>query len=130
MWPWRRGRATPSKLAAGTGWRQSEPACMARVADRQFELLAIPTVSLAAARAVDPTVEVVASRYGRAPSTVRGWCEAGRFPGAYKLHDREWSIPTAAVEAFDAAQRERPDGRSDRCVRSLGDWRQASRRQA
>jgi len=31
---------------------------------------------------------------------LRGWCEAGRFPGAYKLHDREWRIPLAAIEAF------------------------------
>lgn len=81
---------------------------------------------------MDPTVEAVAGRYGRAPSTVRGWCEAGRFPGAYKLHDREWRIPAAALEAFEAKerQRERPASRGGRGVRSLGDWRQASRRPA
>ena len=76
--------------------------------------------------AADPTVDEVATRYGRAPSTVRGWCEAGRFPGAYKLHDREWRIPRAAVEAFDVAQRERPAGPARRGVPSLSDWRHAS----
>ncbi len=35
-WLRRRGRATPSKLAAGTAWRQREPACKARLADRHL----------------------------------------------------------------------------------------------
>ncbi len=77
-------------------------------------------------RAADPTVEEVGTRYRRAPSTIRGWCEAGRFPGAYKLHDREWRIPAAALEAFDAAERERPAGRRGGGVRSLSDWRRVS----
>lgn len=76
--------------------------------------------------ATDPTVEEIGARYGRAPSTVRGWCEAGRFPGAYKLHDREWRIPAAAVEAFDATHRARPASHRRRSVRSLSDWRNAS----
>ena len=69
----------------------------------------------------DPTVEEVANRYGRALSTVRGWCEAGRFSGAYKLHDREWRIPAAALEAFDAAGRRRTPaaGRRGHGVASL-----------
>jgi hypothetical protein len=75
--------------------------------------------------ALDPTVDEIAARYGRAPSTVRGWCEAGRFPGAYKLHDREWRIPAAAVAAFDAAQRDRPASPRGYPVRSLSDWRHA-----
>ena len=76
----------------------------------------------------DPTVEEVANRYGRAPSTVRGWCDAGRFPGAYKLHDREWRIPAAAIEAFEKQERrrERPAGGRGRGARSLSDWRHAS----
>src|SRR4051812_42516508 len=57
-----------------------------------------------AGEAADPTVETIAARYGRAASTVRGWCEAGRFPGAYKL-GREWRIPAAGVSAFEAALR-------------------------
>jgi hypothetical protein len=84
--------------------------------------------SLAEALPAGATVEDLAARYGRAPSTVRGWCEAGRFPGAYKLHDREWRIPTAAVEAFEAKERrrERPTSRGGRDVQSLSDWRHAS----
>jgi hypothetical protein len=77
---------------------------------------------------VDPTVEEIAKRYGRAPSTVRGWCEAGRFSGAYKLHDREWRIPLAAIETFESQERlrERLTGRRGRGVRSLSDWRHVS----
>jgi helix-turn-helix protein len=95
--------------------------------DWLLELLAAADAS-PAARPADPTVEEVATRYGRAPSTVRGWCEAGRFPGAYKLHDREWRIPAAGIEAFEVTerQRERPAGHRGRRVQSLGDWRHAS----
>jgi hypothetical protein len=77
------------------------------------------------ASAADPTVEVIATRYGRVPSTVRGWCELGRFPGAYKL-SREWRIPAAAVEAFDAALRARPARPRRGPLQSLSDWRHAS----
>jgi hypothetical protein len=80
------------------------------------------------AEAMDPTVEELAARYRRAPSTVRGWCEAGRFPGAYKLHAREWRIPAAAIGAFEARARAR-DCRADRgrnVVRCLSDWRHVS----
>jgi hypothetical protein len=79
-------------------------------------------------RAGGSTVDAIAARYGRAPSTIRGWCEAGRFPGAYKLHDREWRIPAAALEAFETkeSRRERPAGGRGRGAQSLSDWRHAS----
>jgi hypothetical protein len=77
-----------------------------------------------AAAPVDATVQSVAARYGRRASTIRGWCEAGRFPGAYKLHGREWRIPRAAFEAFEATQR--PAGTQTRGVQSLSDWRRLS----
>jgi hypothetical protein len=73
----------------------------------------------------DPTVEEIAQRFGRASSTIRGWCEAGRFPGAYKLHDREWRIPAAALETFEAMVRGRATANRHE-VQSLGDWRHAS----
>jgi excisionase family DNA binding protein len=39
------------------------------------------------------------------PSTVRGWLEQGRFPGAYLL-GRRWRVPPDAVNAFQARERE------------------------
>ena len=53
----------------------------------------------------DLTVPDVAERFDKAESTVRDWCRAGRFDGAYRLNDREWRIPPAAVDAFIEAQR-------------------------
>jgi hypothetical protein len=50
------------------------------------------------------TVATLALQLHRSASTVRGWLEAGRFPGAYKLPgDRRhaaWRIPQAALDAF------------------------------
>jgi hypothetical protein len=89
-----------------------------------LELLVAQAAPASDSPPADPTVEDVAARYGRAPSTIRGWCEAGRFPGAYKLHDREWRIPAAALEAFDAQQRGRGRASARRGSSvSLSDWR-------
>jgi len=69
----------------------------------------------------DLTVAEVATRFHRAASTVREWCEHGRFEGAYKLNGRDWRIPLAAVDAFLAKQRgEHPDAQ-------LGAWRAVRR---
>ncbi len=66
------------------------------------------------------TVGELAVHLRRSASTVRGWLEAGLFPGAYhlpasgKLSKRgrpkvgAWRVPAAAVEVFSAAQREVP----------------------
>lgn len=51
------------------------------------------------------TVADVAAQLHRSPSTVRGWVEAGRFTGAFKLNARDWRIPAVAVDAFIAGQR-------------------------
>lgn len=53
----------------------------------------------------DLTVSDVAERFDKAETTVRDWCRAGRFEGAYLLNGREWRIPPAAVAAFIEAQR-------------------------
>lgn len=52
----------------------------------------------------DLTVGELSAHYHRAPSTVRAWLEAGRFPGAYKLNGRDWRVPPAALEAFRTGQ--------------------------
>ena len=63
----------------------------------------------------DLTLEQAGQQLGRSASTVRGWCEQGRFPGAYHLPASEkpdkrgrvrrgaWRIPSAALEAFRAS---------------------------
>jgi hypothetical protein len=80
----------------------------------------------------DLTIPELARRYDRRPGTVREWCEAGRFPGAYKLNDREWRIPASAVITFDLQSRERPTkqrkarrktARAGAGQNTLGAWR-------
>jgi hypothetical protein len=79
---------------------------------------------------IDLTVNQVAQRFSRRPSTVRGWCEASLLPGAYRNRGREWRIPATALVEFQERERKRPEG-SDRAGssgqrRSLADWRHAS----
>lgn len=71
----------------------------------------------------DFTVAELAGRFHRSPSTIRDWCEHGRFEGAYKLNGRDWRIPQAAVDTFLARQRRQPQ---ESLVR-LSAWR-ATRR--
>jgi hypothetical protein len=70
----------------------------------------------------DLTVTELAAHFKRSASTVRGWLEAGRFPGAYKLNGRDWRTPFASVEAFEKAQREPKTAGAD-----LGAWRKHRR---
>ncbi len=57
---------------------------------------------------VDLTVEDVAKLVGRAPSTVRWWCQKGTLPGAYRLRNREWRVPRAALRALRSGSNEPP----------------------
>jgi len=59
----------------------------------------------------DLTVVDLAMRYGRKPSTVRGWIERGEFPGAYAFHGREWRVPAAGLDAFEVSRRAQGTGR-------------------
>ena len=52
----------------------------------------------------DLTIQDLARRFQRSVSTVRGWVEHGRFPGAYKLENREWRVPSKAVVTFIGQQ--------------------------
>lgn len=79
----------------------------------------------------DLTVREVGARLGRHPSTVRAWCEAGRFPGAYRFEHREWRCPIAGVLALEEQQRS-GGSRSIQTSRrrekgaDLGAWRRAA----
>ena len=74
-----------------------------------------------AAEPAEFTVGELAIRFHRSASTVRDWCEHGRFEGTYKLNGREWRIPQAAIDAFLAEQRRRPP----EPVTGLSAWRAA-----
>jgi hypothetical protein len=54
---------------------------------------------------VDLTIGELGRLFGKQPSTVRAWVERGDFPGAYKLHGKEWRVPVSAVNAFQDRQR-------------------------
>ena len=77
----------------------------------------------------DLTCEDIAERFGRSPACVRGWCRAGKLPGSYRLQQREWRIPRAAVEAFQAAQANGRPSKPRRTTQAktvdLGAWRTA-----
>jgi len=75
----------------------------------------------AAAPQADLTVAELAARFHRSASTVRDWCEHGRFDGAYKLNGRDWRITQAAVDTFLGEQRRKGP------VAPLGAWRAVRR---
>jgi hypothetical protein len=78
----------------------------------------------------DLDVAALAVRFGRAPSTVRQWLEASRFPGTYKLMGRDWRVPPASLAAFEEAERKRGAGCKSAVTPlrrgktpDLGEWR-------
>jgi len=75
----------------------------------------------AVAPQADFTVAELAARFHRSASTVRDWCEHGRFEGAYKLNGRDWRIPQATVDTFLGEQRSKGP------VAALGAWRAVRR---
>src|SRR6266446_6644679 len=66
-----------------------------------------PAVTPAPPARVDLTIRDLGHLFGKQRSTVRGWVERGDFPGAYKLHGKEWRVPVSAVDAFQNRQRRR-----------------------
>jgi transposase len=78
---------------------------------------------------VDLTIRDVAKLFGKQPSTVRGWIERGDFPGAYKLHGKEWRVPPAGLDAFQRAQRARTATPQAGAKTDLAAWRSARRSQ-
>jgi len=80
-----------------------------------------PSESLAL---VDLTIGDLGRLFGKRPSTVRAWVERGDFPGAYKLHGKEWRVSASAVKAFqDRQRRTKSDPR-------LSAWRKVRRADA
>jgi len=75
-------------------------------------------------RLADLTVEEVAEELGRAPSTIRGWCGAERFLGAYRLRGREWRVPRESVRRMLDQERDGgPTEERDPETVDLGTWR-------
>ncbi len=60
----------------------------------------------------DLTAAGLALHFKRRPSTVRGWIEAGMFPGAYRFRGREWRVTAAGLAAFEESEREHRRGNS------------------
>jgi excisionase family DNA binding protein len=94
------------------------------------ELVAGNGLQTSAKPVADLTVAELARLFGRKPSSVRGWLEAGLLEG-YKLNGREWRVTPAAVEAFQDRQRDgkRSEGSvaGDRPAGGLRDWRNVRR---
>ncbi len=91
--------------------------------DGLLELVADADVPRRAAPPTDFTVVEVAAQFHRSASTIREWCEQGRFDGAYKLNDRDWRISQSAVDAFLARQRDGYRGEGD-----VNSWRRTRAR--
>src|SRR3989442_14136397 len=75
----------------------------------------------AVAPQADFTVAELAARFHRSASTVRDWCEHGRFESAYKLNGRDWRVPVSSLDAFLAEQG------GKRPAAQLGAWRAVRR---
>lgn len=72
----------------------------------------------------DFTVADLCRIFNRKPSAVRAWLEGGEdFPGAYKLKNRDWRVPAAAVEAFRVKQAAGGGQEKTPASRDLGAWR-------
>jgi hypothetical protein len=74
----------------------------------------------------DLTCKAAGGIIGRHDSTVRGMCERGEFPGAYRQNGREWRIPRGALTAYQATQRTgKTAGKTAVRTRpvDLGSWR-------
>jgi hypothetical protein len=61
---------------------------------------------------IDLTVEKVATLLDKKPSTIRAYCNARLFPGAYRLNGKQWRVPRSAITAFQRQQRQTHTERS------------------
>lgn len=77
---------------------------------------------------VDLTVAQLAARFGKSTSTIRTWLERGDFPGAYRLHGREWRVPATSIASMQQQQAEahktpRTRASSARRTTDISEWR-------
>jgi excisionase family DNA binding protein len=81
----------------------------------------------------DYTVRDLAERFGRSPSTVRSWLEAGQLEG-YHFAGREWRVTPEALSTFEARQRSagtrerRTSAAVPHSPSNLADWRKVKPR--
>jgi len=72
------------------------------------------------------TLEEVGKRLGRAVSTARSWCNSGKIPGAFRLHGKDWRIPTKALQELIESQsraEQAPKGIPSHPGAELASWR-------
>lgn len=74
----------------------------------------------------DLSVNEVGMHFGRSPTTVRGWLEAGLLPGAYKLRGKAWRVPPAALSQMATHSRTPLDRPRSPPVVNLGAWRRSA----
>jgi hypothetical protein len=92
-----------------------------------LELLSdLPSRAVSGSPARDLSVNEVGVHFGRSPTTVRGWLEAGLLPGSYKLRGKAWRVPPAALSHMAAAPRMPPDRPTSTPVVSLAAWRRSA----
>ena len=95
------------------------------VLGRDFLLELVAEQGTAAGR--DLSVQQIAERFGRSPSTVRSWLERGLLRG-FRFMGREWRIPLAALVEFEESHRahgKQDQGRRGQPV-DLGAWRRSA----
>lgn len=72
-------------------------------------------------------------RFGRSASWAKDLCRRGELPGAFRLPNKRWTIPEAAVAAY-VASRQAPDVPigtiRPRTTGSISDWRKLRPRSA
>jgi hypothetical protein len=76
-----------------------------------------------AERLADLTLSEVAALQNRSISTVRTWCGSGALEGAYRLNNREWRVPPAALRRFLDRQSAKKVPPTSAPTTDLSEWR-------
>jgi hypothetical protein len=65
---------------------------------REWLLALLEGTTAAPAQPAEYTAKEAARMLGRAPGTIRTWCEQGMVRDSYRNAGREWKIPAASLE--------------------------------